>query len=288
MLKTVWLTEQSNRKRGAAMLLGGFDGLHIGHRELLRRAKQSGLPVGLMTIVGGKERESLFTFAERENIFKNAGADFVFELPFSEIKALSPKAFVQLLEREFAPALFVCGEDFRFGAGAAGTPKMLKESTQVCVEALPLVEIDGEKVSSTHIKGLLEKGYIEKANALLTHPFFLTGEVAEGRKIGRTLGFPTANIAYPKGKFPIKKGVYETRVDLDGKVYKGITNFGSRPTFQDDSVWTETYIDGFSGSLYQRTVKVEFVRFLREICRFENAEELQAQLTKDIRQVRGK
>ncbi len=269
------------------MLLGGFDGLHIGHRELLRRAKQSGLPVGLMTIVGGKERESLFTFAEREEIFKNAGVDFVFELPFSEIKALSPKAFVQLLEQEFAPTLFICGQDFRFGAGAAGTPKMLKESTQVCVEALPLVEMDGEKVSSTHIKNLLEMGKIEKANALLTHNFFLIGKVVEGRKIGRTLGFPTANIAYPKGKFPIKKGVYETRVELDGKVYQGITNFGARPTFQDDSVWTETYIDGFSGELYQRTLKIEFVRFLREISRFENQEKLQQQLMKDIRQVRG-
>ncbi len=270
------------------MLLGGFDGLHAGHRKLLDRAKESGLAVGVMTIVGGKQGESLFTFPEREEIFLSAGADFVFELPFEEIKDLSPKDFLALLEREFSPKLFVCGEDFRFGAGAVGTPQTLKESTQVRVEVLPLLEIEGEKVSSTHIKALLKSGQTEKANALLSHPYFLMGEVAEGRKIGRTMGFPTANIAYPKGKFPIRQGVYETRVQVDGKAYKGITNFGTRPTFANDEVWTETYLDGFEGILYNARLKVEFVRFMREIKRFASMQDLQAQLTKDIRQVRGK
>jgi riboflavin kinase/FMN adenylyltransferase len=287
MLKTVWLTEQSNTERGVAMLLGGFDGLHAGHRRLLDEAKASGLAVGVMTIVGGKQGECLFTFREREEIFLSAGADFVFELPFAEIKDLSPKNFLTLLEREFSPKLFVCGEDFRFGAGAVGTPEVLKASTQVRVEVLSLLEIEGEKVSSTHIKNLLKGGEVEKANALLSHPYFLIGKVVEGRKIGRTMGFPTANIAYPKGKFPIMKGVYETRVQIGGIVYKGITNFGARPTFENDEVWTETYIDGFSGDLYDKELKVEFVRFMREIEKFASVEDLQAQLTKDVRQVRN-
>ena len=100
MLKTVRLTEQLNSVQGAAMMLGGFDGLHIGHRRLLSCAKGSGLPVGLMTIVGGKEENNLFTFTEREEIFRLAGADFVFELPFEEIKGLSPQSFLALLEKE--------------------------------------------------------------------------------------------------------------------------------------------------------------------------------------------
>lgn len=286
MLKTVWLNEQPNKERGVAMLLGGFDGLHAGHRRLLDEAKKSGLPVGVMTIVGGKQGECLFTAYEREEIFLRAGADFVFELAFEEIKNLSPNEFLALLQTQFAPKLFVCGEDFRFGAGAVGTPEILKTSTQVRVEVLPLLEIEGEKVSSTHIKRLLEAGQLEKANALLSHPYFLIGRVEEGRKIGRTMGFPTANIAYPKDKFHIKKGVYETRVEIDGVCHKGITNFGARPTFENDEVWTETYIDGFSGNLYGKELKVEFVRFMREIERFANIQDLQAQLTKDIRQVR--
>ena len=286
MLKTVRLLEQSNKVKGAVMLLGGFDGLHIGHRRLLECAKKSGLPIGLMTIVGVKQENSLFTFEEREEIFKEAGADFVFELPFSEIKDLSPQEFLDLLIREFDPKIFVCGEDFRFGARAAGTPEMIRENTQVRVEILPLVEMNGIKVSSSYIKNLLDKGKIEEANARLTHSFFLLGEVYEDRKIGRTMGFPTANIMYPQGKYPLKRGVYETQVSVDGKTYRGITNYGARPTFDDDTILTETHLDGFEGNLYGKTLKVEFLRYLRDIQKFENVEKLKEQLTKDIRQVR--
>lgn len=268
------------------MMLGGFDGLHIGHRRLLSRAKESGFPVGLMTIVGGKEENSLFTFIEREEIFRLAGADFVFELPFEEIKSLSPEQFLHLLEEEFSPKRFICGEDFRFGAKAVGTPKMIKESTQVCVEVLPLVEIEGEKVSSTTIKSLLERGQVERVSELLTHKFFLIGKVYADRKIGRTIGFPTANIRYPEGKFPLKIGVYETRVCVDGRVYKGITNYGARPTFEENTVVTETYLDGFSGNLYGKELKVEFVRYLRDIEKFDSVDALKKQLEKDIERVR--
>ena len=287
MLKTVWLNEQPNSEQGVAMLLGGFDGLHAGHRKLLKKAKESGLLVGLMTIMGGKDGNSLFTDAERELIFKEAGVDFVFELPFAEIKNLSALEFLQILEREFAPKLFVCGEDFRFGLQAKGTPNFIKEHTQVCVEVLPLVEINGEKVSATKVKCLLSEGKAEEVKQCLTHEFFLIGEVFSDRKIGRTIGFPTANILYPKGKYPLKKGVYETRTVVNGKAYKGITNYGARPTFDDETVLTETYLDGFSGDLYGKSLKVEFVRFLREIKKFDSAEALKKQLNEDIARVRN-
>ena len=287
MLKTVWLSEQPNTTKGVAMLLGGFDGLHVGHRRLLEKAKESGLPVGLMTIVGGKEAGCLFTFSEREEIFRQTGADFVFELPFAEIKNLSPNAFLRLLEQEFYPKVFVCGEDFRFGLGAAGTPDFIKSHTQVCVEVLPLVDMDGNKVSSSQIKKLLSEGKTQEVKKRLTHDFFLLGEVVQDRKIGRTIGFPTANILYPKEKYPLKKGVYETRTVVNGIAYKGITNYGARPTFEDETELTETYLDGFKGDLYGKTLKVEFVRFLREIQKFESVEALKKQLEEDIERVRN-
>lgn len=285
MLKTVFLQDE-REPSGGVMLLGGFDGMHLGHRKLLEKAKSYGLPVGVMTIVGGKDTESVFTFAEREKIFRRLGIDFVFELPFSEIKALSADEFLSLLFDNFSPQAFVCGEDFRFGKGAAGTPAMLKESTRVRVEVETLVEVNGEKVSTTAIKRALAVGEVEKANTLLGEEFFLLGEVVAGRKIGRTLGFPTANIVYPKEKYALKKGVYETRVQLDGAVYKGITNYGARPTFSDEQVCTETYLDGFTGDLYGKTLEVRFVRFLREIRKFDGVERLKEQLQKDIRRVR--
>ncbi len=267
------------------MLLGGFDGLHVGHRRLLACAKSSGLPVGVMTIIGGKNG-NIFTFSEREKIFKESGADFVFELPFEEIKNLTPTAFLEMLTREFNPALFVCGEDFRFGALARGTPDLIKASVSAQVEVFTLVEMGGEKISSRKIKELLAQGNIEQANALLGEEFFLCGEVKKDRGVGRTLGFPTANIEYPLDKFPIKKGVYETETLVNGKAYKGITNYGHRPTFDNERVTTETYLDGFDGDLYGKTLEIRFVRYLREIQKFESVEGLQAQLKQDITRVR--
>jgi riboflavin kinase/FMN adenylyltransferase len=286
MLKTVWLTDNRDLRLGSTMLLGGFDGLHVGHRLLLARAKASGFPVGVMTIVGGKDGQSLFTFTERERIFKENGVDFVFELPFDEIKDLSPIDFLEKLTKAFKPKLFVCGEDFRFGKGAAGIPSMIETAMQVRVEILPLVEKNGEKVSSRTIKSLLKDGRVEEANELLKENYFLVGEVISDRQIGRTIGFPTANVRYAKEKFPIKTGVYETRVNVDGKTYKGITNYGARPTFDNEEILTETYLDGFDGDLYGRTIKVEFVRYLRPIQKFDSAESLKAQLKKDIACVR--
>ena len=267
------------------MLLGGFDGLHVGHKKLLSRARSYGLPVGIMTIIGGKTGESLFTSEERRIIFKSAGVDFVFELPFLEIKSIPHTDFAALLIGKFPVKAFVCGDDFRFGAGAIGNPEMLKASTQVCVDVEELVKVNGEKVSASRLKTLLVNGDVEPANTLLGEEFFLSGKVFEDRKVGRTLGFPTANIEYPKDKFPLKQGVYETRVTIDGKEYKGITNYGSRPTFLNMATLTETHLLGFSGDLYGRELTVRFRRFLREIQKFDTPNALKAQLKTDIRRV---
>lgn len=286
MLKTVDFSGQLHKNVGCVMLLGGFDGLHAGHKTLVERAKGFGLPIGIMTIVGGKEEKGLFTLKEREEIFKRAGLDFALELPFGEIKDLSPQEFSALLTREFHPIAFVCGNDFRFGKNACGTPQTLKEAGQVRVEVEKLVTKNGEKISSSKIKTYLAAGEVEKAHELLGEEFFLIGMVIKDRGVGRTLGFPTANVAYPKEKYPMKRGVYETRVRVDGKEYKAITNFGNRPTFGSDTIVTETYLDGFEGDLYGRELKIRFQRYLRDIQKFENAEALKTQLQEDIRRVR--
>lgn len=267
------------------MLLGGFDGLHAGHKRLIERAKTFSLPVGIITILGGKSRESLFNEREREQAFFQAGVDFVVPFSFLDIKDISAVDFVEMLQKEYAVKAFVCGDDFRFGKGALGTPETIKTSTQVCVEILPLLLLNGEKISSTTIKTFLEKGDIPSANALLDEEFFLIGKVIKDRQIGRTIGFPTANILYPKDKFPVQSGVYETRAEIDGVVYKGITNYGARPTFENDRVLTETYFYNFNGDLYGRELKISFVRKLRNVQKFESVDALKKQLEEDIRQV---
>lgn len=284
MLKTVWFTEK-NTDKGTTLLLGGFDGLHLGHRQLLSCAKKHPYPVGVMTIFGGKG-DCIFTKEERELVFQKAGVDFVFALSFSKIKNLSPEEFLSLLQAELAPKMLICGEDFRFGAGAQGIPATLQGIDGVVTKVLPLLERDGKKVSSYAIKNCLKSGDIPQTNLLLGERFFLLGEVIRDRQVGRTLGFPTANILYPQDKFALKKGVYETRATVDGKEYKGVTNYGTRPTFQDDTLLTETYLDGFEGNLYGKRLQVEFVRYLREITKFDGAEALKAQLQEDVRRIR--
>ena len=125
------------------------------------------------------------------------------------------------------------------------------------------------------------------ANALLGENFFLLGKVIKDRQVGRTLGFPTANILYPNEKFPLKEGVYETKIYVDGDTYRGITNYGARPTFDNSDVLTETYIDGFSGDLYGKTLKIEFVQYLRDIQKFDSVDELKEQLAKDIGRIKN-
>ena len=247
MLKTIAF-RQFDSSSPCVILLGGFDGLHLGHRRLVSRAKELNLPIGIMTIDGCKSTGNLFTVAERESIFADAGVDFAIEMPFEPIKNLSPEQFIKLLKNGREVKAFVCGKDFRFGLGATGDFSTIRKlGEQVLVEEL-LFEGE-EKIGASLIKQKLANGEVEQANKLLGHCFFVEGEVLADRKIGRTIGFPTANIKYPNNKFAIKQGVYETSAIIHGKEYKGITNYGARPTFFDDAVWTETHFISYTGDL---------------------------------------
>ena len=267
------------------MALGGFDGAHVGHKTLFARAKAYGLPVGVMTITGGKGCP-LFTVQERRNVFARLGVDFALELCFDEIREMSAEDFARRLAKETSSVAFLCGEDFRFGYQAQGTFETLHAYTGLPVERVELVKVAGEKVSATKVKTLLSAGDTAGANALLGEPFFLLGTVEKDRGVGKSLGFPTANVRYPKEKFPLRKGVYETRAEVDGKTYPAVTNFGARPTFLDESVWTETHLIGFDGDLYGREIRVEFLRYLRPIRKFDGADDLKAQLRADVERAR--
>ena len=287
MLNTVLFDRQLNIENTPCILLvGGFDGLHVGHKKLLARAQAYGLPVGITTIVGCKRGSGLFTLEERRRIWEKAGFGFVCEMQFSQIKDMAWEDFARLLATTYNVKAFVCGEDFRFGKGAEGTPEKLQTATGINVNVEDILTWEGNKISTSTIKQYLVDGNLQKANQLLGDTFFVQGKVVKDRKVGRTLGFPTANMAYPQDKFALKKGVYETVVTYREKTYKGITNYGARPTFDNGQVCIETYLDGFDGNLYGETLQIQFVRFLRDVQAFDCVEALKRQLSEDIRRVR--
>lgn len=271
----------TEKKEECVFLLGGFDGLHVGHKKLLDQAKEYGLPVAAMTILGGKGEE-LFTLAERKAIFSAQGVSTVCAYTFDErFRNTSPQDFLRSISDRFSVRAFVCGEDFRFGKGAVGTPETIREFTEKPVHALDVLTRNGKKLGMTFVKTLIAEGRTEEANELLLQPFFLRGTVEEGRKVGRTLSFPTANIRYPQGKLSLKNGVYAVHAFLDGKKYLGIANKGACPTFGIMQEKVEAYFDGFCGNLYGKEIDVFFDRRLREIKKFSSKEELIEQLRRD-------
>lgn len=270
-----------------ALLLGGFDGFHNGHRTLLHAARSAGLPVGLTSISGNKAGGDVFTFAERETIFRREGFDFAVELQFCDIRDISAEAFLSALSSQIEIEEIYCGKDFRFGKGATGTPELLQWIAPCPVHVLPLQEDGGEKLAVSRIKRLLTDGEVSKLSRLLGYDYFIQGEVEHGREVGRTYGFPTINLRFPQGKYPPKEGVYGGTVETSQGNYPAIVHFGARPTFGVTEWKVEAYLDGFSGKLYGETVRVCPKEFYRPVEKFDGADALKNQLERDRERLKG-
>lgn len=288
MLKKYFFSDGEKCCEPCVFLLGGFDGIHIGHKKLIDRAKRFSLPIGIMTISGIKSPSVLFDVPEREEIFEKLGISFVLEADFSdEFKNISADDFIKIILSRFRIKAFVCGKDFRFGKGAEGTPGFLARRSHI-----PVIEEDidtdgeGRKISTSLIKKEISAGNLSEASAFLVSPFCVTGETIHGRHMGSSLSFPTANMYYPPDKTPLREGVYAVSVYIEGKKYKGIANYGRCPTFRVEYKLLETYIDGFCGDLYGSVLRVYFHFRIRDIKQFPSKEALKAQLEKDIDTVR--
>lgn len=269
-----------------ALLLGGFDGLHAGHLSLLEEAKRTGLPVGITSISCCKAGSDLFTFPEREYIFEKTGISFVIEEAFTEdFKNIPAGEYLRSLFSRVKPEAVFCGEDYRFGKDACGTPALLKRFAPCPVRVLPLASADGKKVSVSEIKIFLKERRIESANRLLAVPYFVQGEVEHGREEGRKIGFPTLNLSYPADKFTPSDGVYGGYAETPFGTFSAIVNFGSRPTFGVAEKKIEAHLKDFQGDLYGRTVRVFPQKYLREIKKFASEAELKKQLEKDKRTI---
>lgn len=283
--------------RLCVLLLGGFDGLHLGHRFMLDLAKREKLPVGITTIFGGKG-ESLFTREEREFLFERAGIDFVIEYEFTEeFMGLSPEKFCKMLFSRLKPKYVFCGEDFRFGRGAAGDRHLLQSLSPCPIRVVPPINSDNlraefgiphkKKFSTSACKEHLLEGKLELLNACLKtddfygSAYFIQGIVEHGREEGRKFGFPTVNLGVPAHKLLPPDGVYGGLTTTEEGDFPSIINIGARPTFGVGERKIESHLIGFEGDLYGTTIRIYPTEFLRPIRTFSSPEELRIQLRKD-------
>ncbi len=280
------LTEKSKGEK--AICLGLFDSMHQGHLAVfshaLSLASRMGITPACFTLTGNVKGGNVYAEEERFRLMEKTGMPVCITAPFSEeIKSLTGDEFLSFLIKNHGARALIVGEDYRYGKNAGWDVLHLAAYTKsrgIALEVLPDVLFQGKKISTGRIKTALLNGEIALANTLLSRPYAISGIVKEGRHVGRSLGFPTANLTV-EGRLYLKPGVYATAVAVEGAAYSAVTNVGNAPTFGCDTVLLETYIQGFSGNLYGKKLTVHFIEYLREIHAFSSAEELQKQINQD-------
>lgn len=271
-------------KQDVAVAIGLFDGIHLGHMALIDELKKHGRTLIFTFDYKPKEYRCIYTEAEKLAILRKYQIDYYYMQRFNQQFAdLTPADFLQYLKNNFRAAHIIVGFDFRFGKGALGDDDYLllhQKEWDYTVDIVPEVIGGGEKISSTRIRALIERGDVGEAAELLSRFYFIDGVIEPGARLGATIGFPTANITTEK--ILPAFGVYATMVELDGKLYNGVTNVGVKPTVTNAGLPTvETFILDFAGDVYGREIRVYFVKMLRPEQKFGSIDELKAQMAID-------
>lgn len=284
-----------NENKNLSIALGYFDGVHLGHRAVINSAvnfaKENNLKSAVITFKDhpccffyGVCPKYILTREQRREKLASSGIDYLYELDFDEkLSSLSAQEYLEnILVKYFTPKSISTGFNHHFGAKKSGTPEFLRNNSKKYgyeYFEIPPQKIDNEIISSTAIRNYLQNGQIEKANKMLKDNFAITGIIVEGQKLGRKLGFKTANLIYPPELIELPFGVYETNTQYG----KGITNFGIRPTVSStQKPVAETHILNFAKDIYGEKINVEFVRMLRKEQKFNSVDELKQQIAKDI------
>ena len=285
-----------NSEAGTVVAIGNFDGVHKGHKKLLGilkdKAKEKGVPSvaytflkhpkNVMSEIGQK---LLYTNEVKEKLIAATGVHTLFFEDFLAVKDLSPKEFVsEILVNKFNIKAAVIGATGRFGKCSQGDAELLKKlGEQYGFEVLVVepVTVDGVICSSTEVRNAISQGEFEKCERLLGRAYSVRGTVIGDKHLGRTYGYPTANIIPDERCIDIRGGVYATNTVIDGVTYKSITNIGSTSFDNPEKVRIETHIIDFSGDIYGREIIVEFLYYMRGFKNFTNTEELKLQLDDD-------
>lgn len=285
-------------------VLGNFDGVHLGHAQLIRTAKKLADENGYLLCVytfyehpaslKGNTARFLTTNEEKAELVELLGADILFMDSFCDVKDFSSEQFcLEVLVKKLNTKIAVCGENFRYGKGRCGTPETLCEEMKNLSGDAVVVDLkreNGDVINSTAIRGLISEGKTLDAMELMGRPYFFTAEVVHGRHLARHLGAPTINQTIPEGKAVPQGGVYAVALSVDGERYTGVANVGTKPTVTSDEkdppVICETHIINYKGDLYGKKIKTEFYKKLREEKKFSSLEELSAAIGENILQAK--
>ena len=285
------------------MALGNFDGVHVGHRQLIgaavEKAREKGLASAVFTfsnhpkslIPGAKPVKNIVYQEEKEALIEALGVDYYFNFAFTkEIMTMPPETFVKtfLADKMNAKEIF-CGFNYHFGYKGEGDTKLLRilgAKYGFHVNEVKAVSIDGDVVSSTLIRNMIMAGEMEECSKYLGRNYDIGGEVVVGNRLGRTIGFPTSNIMIDESMVTPPNGVYITYCIYNGVKYPSITNVGIKPTIGSFKKNMETHIFNFDKELYGKQIKVEFIKKTRDEVKFRNIEELSAQIAKDCNEAK--
>ncbi|MDC3165497.1 bifunctional riboflavin kinase/FAD synthetase [Candidatus Pelagibacter sp.] len=288
------------KHKGSIILIGNFDGLHLGHKKLFQFAqtykKKYNLKIGVVNfdpmpkMFFNKKLKNfrLSNIDQKIKLLSNLKVDFVitkkFDKKFSKIKALN--FIIEILSKKLSSKFIFVSNNFRFGNKREGSVNLLKKYEELfnykVVKPEPLIK-SKKTVSSSLIRNLLEKGFLNQANDLLNRNWTIQGVVKKGRQVGKKIGFPTCNIDI-KDYVLAKPGVYAVKVlrKNNSKYLKGIANLGYRPTFNQKKILLEVHLFNFSGNLYNKLLSVEFLKFIRKEKKFKNVNQLKVQIKKDL------
>ena len=276
-----------------AVCIGGFDGVHLGHQELLKFTKESSNLFQIVTFdilpkkYFNNEHKLLTTNNEKIELFKKFEPSNLVFINFEHVMKFSPKTFCEMLKNNMKAKNIYVGNDFKFGINRDGDVDYLKKYfDEDSVHTIEDYEHNNEKISSTLIRSFLSEGLVEHANEALGYEYSLTGTVIKGDQRGSQIGFPTANLNIDKSIQIPKNGVYKVDVLLNEYLYKGIMNIGYKPTVSEGNKQSlEVHIFDFKDDIYDADLTVHFKKFIRDEKKFSSIDELIQQISKDIEDI---
>ena len=276
-----------------AVCIGGFDGVHLGHQELLKFTKESSNTFQIITFdtlpkkYFNNEHKLLTTNNEKIELFKKYEPSNLVFINFEHVLKFSPKTFCDMLKNNMKAKSIYVGNDFKFGANREGDVNyLIKYFGENSIHTIEDYDHNNEKISSTLIKSFLNDGLIEHANAALGYEYSLSGTVIKGDQRGSQIGFPTANMNVDKNIQIPKNGVYKVKVYLNEILYEGIMNIGHKPTVSEGTrLSLEVHIFDFNDDIYDADLTVHFKKFIRDEIKFSSIDELTQQISKDIEDI---